>query len=247
MNPNKILLLIGLLFVQLTSILSAETIMPEEVTRISLSNTDTNRVVCSNGLMNDVFFSTDKISEVPLNGRFGHIKFPVLKRGEELSYVTKSSEFHFICDGLAYTIIAEPKAITSKVIYLGDSRIDTANTNLTLMGHMPLEEQGIYVTVKALTNELPDSFVVEPVSSLDIDWMSDVVDNTSIALVRQIRVEGLGIRLKEYVVKSSQSQYLDERLFIKPQLSRSISHITLDNQHVEPGQSARLFIVERAN
>ena len=247
MKINKIKFITIAVFTFFISNVFAKTIMPEEVTRIALSNTDTNRIVCSNGLMNDVFFSTDKIKEVPLNGRFGHIKFPVLKRGEELSYVNKKSEFHFICDGLAYTLIAEPQAITAQVIYLGDSRIDTANTNLNLMGHMPLEEQGIFLTVKALTNEVPDSFIVNKTSANEISWMDNIVENTSIALVRTIRVEGMGLRLKEYIVKSEQQQYLDERRFIQPALSRSISHVTLDPQHIEAGQSARLFIVERAN
>lgn len=225
----------------------AKTIMPEEITHVTLSNTDANRVVCTNGLMNDVFFSTDKISKVPLNGRYGHIKFPVMKKGEELSYVNKKAEFHFICDGVAYTLIASPKQVTAKVIYLGDSRLDTANSNLNMMGHMPLEEQGIYLTTKTLTNDIPESFIVNQVKSNEMVWLDNVVKNTSIALVKSVRVEGIGLRLKEYVIKSNQTQYLDEKRFIKPQFSRSISHITVDPQHIEKGQTSRLFIVERAN
>lgn len=238
--------LIALSFSTLITVLSgtatSKTIQPDIVTNVQLSNTDTNRIVCANGQMNDVFFSTDKLQEVPLSGKFGFIKFPILKKGNELSYVVKRSEFHFICDGQAYTLLATPDSIPAQVIYLGDSILSTAKENLELMGAMPREKQGVFLTVSALKNELPDNFRVstEPVKN----WQSNVITGADIALVRTIKVDGIGLRLKEFLVRSHQKQYLDEKRFVNPQISTSIRAVTVDPLAIESGQMARVFIIE---
>ncbi len=222
---------------------SAKTVQPDIVTNVQLSNSDANRVVCVNGEMNDVFFSTDKIQEVPLAGKYGFIKFPIMKKGADLSYVIKRSEFHFICNGQAYTIMATPESIPAQVIYLGDDVIASAKANIELMGSMPREKQSLYLTNKALKNELTENFKVK---TSEINWKSGVITGAEISLIRTIKVDGIGLKLKEFLVRSNQKQYLDEKRFVLPALSSSIRAVTVDPLAVEAGQMARVFIVEDA-
>ncbi len=222
----------------------AQTVKPEVVTPVSLSNTDTNRVVCVNGMMNDVFFSNDKIIEVPLAGKNGFVKFPILKKGEVMTYVTKRAEFHFICDGQTYTLLGTPEALPAQVIYLGDDQHKQVKANIALMGDMPQERQGIFLAVSALTDDLPAQFRVNKVDALA--WQRTLIKDADIALVRTIKVDGMGLRLKEYLLKSYREQYLDERRFVKKALSSSILQVTVSPLSVGPGQMARVFIVERA-
>lgn len=222
----------------------AKSISPESITTINLSNTDTNRIVCINGQMNDVFFSTDKIGEVPLVGKHGFIKFPIMKKGSKLSYVVKRSEFHFICDGEAYTIMVNPQPIASKVIYLGNSILSTAKENLALMGAMPREEQGIYLTLAALKNELPQNFKVAKEKNLI--WKKNIIKGAEIALIRTVKVDGIGLKLKEFILTSKQDQLLDEKRFALSVLSTSARAITVDPIYVQKGHKARVFIVEEA-
>ncbi|MBQ4839838.1 TraK domain-containing protein [Pseudoalteromonas luteoviolacea] len=219
----------------------AKPVLPDVITQVKLSNSDTNRIVCANGEMNDVFYSSDKVQEVPLNGKYGFIKFPIMKRGSQLSYVTKRSEFHFICNGQAYTIIALPDDIPAQVIYLGSSLDSNVQKNLEMMGSMPKERQSIYLTLKALKNEIPPNFKV---TAIEENWTSDLIKGAKIRLIRSIRVDGIGVRLKEYLIKSNQKQYLDEKRFIRPEISLGIRAITVDPLLVEKGQTARIFVIE---
>jgi conjugal transfer pilus assembly protein TraK len=239
--PGLALLFSGLL---VSGFCQAQTIRPETITNVNLSNTDTNRVMCVNGLMNDVFFSTDKIGEVPLVGKQGFIKFPILKKGKDMQYVSKRAEFHFICDGLAYTLLGSPEALPAQVIYLGDSLNKGYQANIELMGGMPVERQGIYLAVSALKDELPEQFRVTKADKLV--WNNTLINHADIALVRTIKVDGIGLRLKEYRVKSYRAQYLDERRFVKKALSTSILQVTVEPLAVKAGQMARIFIVETA-
>lgn len=219
----------------------AKPVLPDVITQVSLSNSDTNRVVCANGEMNDVFYSSDKVQEVPLNGKYGFIKFPIMKRGSQLNYVTKRSEFHFICNGQAYTIIALPEDIPAQVIYLGSTLDSHVQKNLEMMGDMPKEQQSVYLTLKALKNEIPPNFKVIPVEE---SWTPNLIKGAQIRLTRTIRVDGIGVRLKEYLIKSNQKQYLDEKRFIRPEISSGIRAITVDPLLVEKGQMARVFVIE---
>lgn len=221
---------------------TSNTVRPEITGHVELSNTDTNRVVCVNGVMNDVFFSTDKIAEVPLNGKHGFIKFPILKKGDEMKYVKKRAEFHFICDGLAYTILGTPKAVAAQIIYLGATATKGSQENIKLMGAMPRESQGIYMTVSALKNELPNKFRI--IKQNKLDWQRQLIAGADIALVRTIKVDGIGLRLKEYLLKSYREQYLDERRFVKSAFSDSILQVSVEPLAVTEGQMARIFIVE---
>ncbi|MFT5162082.1 MAG: conjugal transfer pilus assembly protein TraK [Alteromonadaceae bacterium] len=237
---NKLLPLV-LLFATQTM---AQTVRPEVVASVSLSNTDANRVVCVNGDMNDVFFSTDKIQQVPLVGKHGFIKFPILKKGQAMQYVSKRAEFHFICDGLAYTLLASPEDVPAQVIYLGDSLDKRYQANVKLMGDMPIERQGIYLSMSALKDDLPANFRVTPTAKLV--WDRQLIKDADIALVRTIKVDGIGLRLKEYLIKSYRNQYLDERRFVQKALSTSMLQVTVEPLSVKAGQMARVFIVEAA-
>ncbi len=223
----------------------AQTVSPDTVTRVELSNTDSNRVVCVNGKMNDVFFSSDKIQEVPLNAKNGFIKFPILKIGNIYEYVTKRSEFHFVCNGETYTIVSEPSNTQPKIVYLGNKMREGVKKNVDLMSGMPLEKQGVMMLEKVYSNTVPASFSDEIIDDSQLEWNENLIESAGIALKRKVTARGVGLTLKEYVLVSDVKQYLDEKRFISKAISSSIFQITVTPKNVSAGERARVFVVER--
>jgi len=94
---------------------------PEKTVWVELSNTDLNRVVCSDGEITDVLFSQEKGIRVKTAGESAYIKF-MMQQGEtpdeRPSTVKVPSEFYMVCGGETYSFIAKPRQVPSRTVYL---------------------------------------------------------------------------------------------------------------------------------
>ena len=60
-------------------------------------------------------------------------------------------------------------------------------------------------------------------------------------------MDGVGLRLKKYLVKSlAQEQVeVDEKIFLSSSVSQSILAVAVENHHLLPGQSTEAFVVDQ--
>ncbi|MFP3338895.1 type-F conjugative transfer system secretin TraK, partial [Micrococcus sp. SIMBA_131] len=110
----------------------------------------------------------------------------------------------------------------------------------------PDEERAIFLTLAALRDDIPESFTVtdEPQDR----WHADKTPSkpgTKLSLRRSIRVEGMGLTLKEFLVKTQSGTTFEETDFLATQIDDSIFAVTMDPLRLEPGQIGRLFVISK--
>jgi conjugal transfer pilus assembly protein TraK len=96
--------------------------LPDQTSSIRLSNHDVNHVVCQDGEIEDVKFSSDKAIAVEKAGADAWIKFLVKETDDAgtiaRSYVTVPSEFFVACNGAIYPLYAQPSDIPAQTVTL---------------------------------------------------------------------------------------------------------------------------------
>ena len=97
----------------------------------------------------------------------------------------------------------------------------------------------------AFRDEIPESFTVKR-----INRKLHLFRYVNIALKRQIKADGEGLLLKEYVISLKDTypkaeRRVEEKLFLIPELTRNPVGISLEKLVLRKGQTSRLFIVER--
>ena len=95
------------------------TVRAESITAVEMSNRDVNRIVCSDGLINDAFFSEEKGIMVQNDGRNSFVKFLIKHDGiNPDAYASHRAEFYVVCGGQVYTLMVTPKDIIGQTIRL---------------------------------------------------------------------------------------------------------------------------------
>ena len=66
-------------------------------------------------------------------------------------------------------------------------------------------------------------------------------------LLQVVDVDGVGLRLKKYLVKSISENTIDvsEQLFLSSSISQSILAVAVDNHTLESNQSTMVFVVDQ--
>lgn len=223
-----------------------QTVRPDVVTPIEMSNRDINRVTCVDGAINDAFFSQEKGIVVENSGNNSFVKFLINDNGQSMDYVTARSEFYIVCAGDIYTLMVTPKDISGQTIRLSTGAKVRIEENQKLLSPLPDEERAIFLTLAALRDDIPESFTVtdEPQDR----WRADKTPSkpgTNLSLRRSIRVEGMGLTLKEFLVKTQPGTTFEETDFLATQIDDSIFAVTMDPLRLEPGQIGRLFVISK--
>ncbi|OES24214.1 TraK domain-containing protein [Alteromonas macleodii] len=205
----------------------ATNIQPDKPRTIQISAKDVNRVTCVTGLVQDAFFSEEKVNQVTVEGNMVFIKLPIKQDGDTLTYATNVVDFDIICDGQAYKFFAEPKEnLRGQIIYLGDPEIQQALSNLRLLDGMDKEDQyqmlmDAVLSHGRLNNHLFTSLVKEPVNQ------SISLANRTLVLQESYRFNGAGLRVKHYLYPAKQGEQYREEQFLLPQLSTQARAITV--------------------
>ena len=218
-------------------------VLPEVSTRIVLSNSDVNRVICPEPIK-DAVYSTEKGIKVTLTENNGWVKFLVMKKDGHDLYASSPVELYLICGDSIYSIIAVPKRIPSQTVMLSPGK-SNIKKNMALMGELPLEKRVISLIKSAYTDSIPDSFtVINNAKSYTIFTDLDVM------LKRSVVVEGEGLQLKEFHIRlKNQSQLasvnLKEKDFLKKELTKKALAVSIDLHNLTRGELSRVFVVER--
>lgn len=236
--------IIGLSVLLMSSVCSGMTVNSEVPTHVELSNTDINRLVCQHGSINDVFYSQEKGISVNVSESNAFVKFLIMNDGNGDNHVTLDSEFYVVCDGSIYTLIASPKNIPAQTVYLSAPEKGNIQKNVALYSALPIEEQAVDLIKRTLTDDIPDSFNIK---KYPIEDSVPVIEIKGIpfAKAREVSIEGVGLRLTEYVGKARFAVDLNEVDFLDTSLGRHTLAITLDPVQIRPGMVVRAYIVER--
>ena len=223
-------------------------VLPEVATRVVLSNRDVNRITCSEGPIKDIIYSKEKGISVKTEGNDAFVKFLITRDPVtgDLKYATVPSEFYVVCgrDSVVYTLIALPRNVPAQAVQLVSLR-KKIKKNISLFEGLPFERKVVLMVKAAFRDEIPESFTVKP-----INRKLDLFRHVNITLRREIRADGEGLVLKEYVLVLKDSypgaqRRLEEKLFLLPELTRHPVGISLEKLILRKGVPSRLFIVER--
>lgn len=227
--------------------------LPDQTSRIRLSNRDVNHVVCVGGEIDDVKFSAEKGLAVERGGSDAWIKFLVLETEDPSggfgptktrSYVTTPSEFFVSCNGAIYPLYAEPADIPAQTVTLVPGGAQRARANDALLGPLVEEERAVGIALAILQDRVPASFS-EVAPSRDRILLADL-PAASLSERRRLEVEGAGLSVSEYLVRASAAVAIDERDFLDTVLGPDIFAITLDRLTLGPNETARLIVVRRS-
>ena len=136
--------------------------LPDQTSRIRLSNRDVNHIVCVGGEIEDVKFSAEKGLAVERGGSDAWVKFLVLETDDmgakTRTYVTTPSEFFVSCNGAIYPLYAEPADIPAQTVTLVPGGAQRARANDALLGPLVEEERAVGIALAILQDRVPASF-----------------------------------------------------------------------------------------
>ena len=249
-NRAGLACLAGALVASLPAPASAQSIaaLPDQASRIRLSNRVVNHVVCVGGDIEDVKFSAEKGLAVERGGADAWIKFLVLEADDAgtktRTYVTTPSEFFVSCNGAIYPLYAEPADIPAQTVTLVPGGAQRARANDALLGPLVEEERAVGIALAILQDRVPASFS-EVAPSRDRLVLASL-PGASLDERRRLEVEGMGLSVSEYLVRASAAMTLDERDFLDAALGADIFAITIDRLRLRPNEAARLIVVRRS-
>ena len=224
------------------STVHGDNVIPAEVaTPVELSNHDINRIVCP-GPMTDLIFSKEKGLTGHFSGNNAFIKFKIEDGGDEYIYADTPNELFVICNGAVYSLIATPRDIPSVTLRLASARGDSFKKNIAHYRKMPLEKQALQLIREAYEGNYPSSYRVTP-KTKQISLSADI----ETTLLQIVDVEGVGLRLQEYRVKSLAEKQIavDEKMFLSPSIGPSILAVAIENHRLNSGETTRVFVVEK--
>jgi len=229
--------------------LSAQTFVnPDDPTTITLSNTDINRVVCQDGLVNDVIYSEEKGMTIVNKAGNAFIKYLVKATPMGNEYITSTTEIHIVCDNKTYTIIAQPSEVNARTVVLSGGVIGRATENISRYGGLDHEERIVSLTRQLYRNELDENLLVKHIGKEVQVYPKELsrlnfFRNLKFIESRQVLMEGVDLQATEYQITAKAATQFSERDFLQHDLGHSIAGITLSKRSLEAGESARLIIV----
>ncbi len=220
----------------------ADTVIPAEIpTAVELSNVDINRIVCS-GPMTDLIFSREKGMTGHFSGNNAFVKFKIEDRGGEYIYADEQSELFVVCNNTVYTLIVTPTKIPSVTIRLASPKGDSFRKNIAHYKNLPLEKQALQIIREAYDGAYPASYRVSEPAKVEA-----LSPDLEITLTQVVDVDGVGLRLKKYSVKSLAQNpvTVGEKLFLTSSVSGSILAVAIEDHNLNAGETTRVFVVDQ--
>ena len=176
------------------------------------------------------------------SGNNAFIKFKIEDAGDEYIYADTQSELFVVCNNAVYTLVVTPADIPSVTLRLASPIGDSFKTNIAHYKKLPLEKQALQIIREAYNGTYPTSYRIS--ESTEAVHLSPDLEAQ---LIQVVDVEGVGLRLQKYLVKSlAQGQIdVDEKLFLSSSISQSILAVAVENHSLNPGQATMVFIVDQ--
>jgi conjugal transfer pilus assembly protein TraK len=217
-------------------------VLPELTTRVRLSASDVNRLVCQEEIK-DVVTSKEKGVIVKIVGKSAFIKFVVVKKGEKLTYSETPTELFVVCGDAMFNLVAMPSRIPAQTIQLSTGRKDRIKENLSLFEGLPFEQKILKIVRESYMEEIPDSYVVRRFNKKTNVSFKEI----NVLLRREIEIEGEGLKIREYEasIKGTLPELLlHERMFLHPGLAENPVAVAIEEPLLKHGTTTRIFIVE---
>ena len=162
--------------------------------------------------------------------------------GGEYIYADEQSELFVVCNNTVYTLIVTPMDIPSVTIRLASPKGDTFKKNIAHYKNLPLEKQALQIIREAYDGIYPSSYRVSEPAKLEA-----LSPDVEVTLTQVVDVDGAGLRLKKYAVKSlvQDPVTLDEKLFLSSSVSQSILAVAIEDHRLHNGQTTRVFVVDQ--
>ena len=225
----------------------AVNVQPDKPRQVQISAIDVNRVTCVNGMIQDVFYSEEKVQQVSVAQDKVFIKLPIKQEGETLTYAKNIVDFDIICDGLAYKFFAEPKEnLRGQIIYLGDPNVTQALQNLRQLDGMDKEDQYVLLVDAVLShgrlnNHVYDSLLKEQVKQ------TLTINHRALSLQESYRFNGAGLRIKHYIYPAKANETFTEEQFLLPQISTQARAITVHPMTVNADGYINVIVIEEVH
>jgi len=225
----------------------AVNIQPDKPQTIQISAKDVNRVTCVNGMVQDVFYSEEKVQQVSVSDDKVFIKLPIKEQDDTLTYATNIVDFDIICDGLAYKFFADPKEnLRGQIIYLGDPQVTQALHNLRQLDGMDKEDQYVLLVDAVLSNgrlnnHLYDALINEKVVQ------TLTLNRRPLSLQDSFRFNGAGLRVKHYLYPVKKGEQYKEEQFLIPQISTQARAITVHPLTVGVEGYINIIVIEEVH
>ena len=221
--------------------------LPDQTSRIRLSNRDINHIVCEGGKIEDVKFSAEKGLAVEKGGSDAWIKFLVHETDDQgqitRTFVTQPAEFYVLCNGATYPLYAEPAEIPAQTVILEPGRRQQARANTDLLGPLVEEERAVSITLALLEDRIPASFTeIAPDAAM---VRLTAFPALSIRERRRLAVEGSGLDASEDLVSAAQPISIREQDLVDPALGPGIFAVTADPTRLATGETTRLVVIRR--
>ncbi len=221
--------------------LAVEVIPAEVPTAVELSNMDINRIVCP-GPMSDLIFSQEKGLTGHFSSNNAFVKFKIEDIDGEYLYADEQSELFVVCNNTVYTLIVTPTDIPSVTLRLASPKGDHFQKNIAHYKNLPLEKQALQIIQEAYNETYPASYRVVESATLE-----SISPDLEVKLVQLVDVDGVGLRLKKYLVKSlsDEEATVDEKVFLSSAVGPSILAVAVENHRLNTGQTTRVFVVDQ--
>jgi hypothetical protein len=225
----------------------AVNVQPDKPRQVQISAKDVNRVTCVHGMIQDVFYSEEKVQQVSVSEDKVFIKLPIKQEGETLTYAKNIVDFDIICDGLAYKFFAEPKEnLRGQIIYLGDPNVTQALQNLRQLDGMDKEDQYVLLVDAVLSNgrlnnHVYDSLIKEQVKQ------TLTINHRALSLQESYRFNGAGLRIKHYIYPAKANEKFTEEQFLIPQISTQARAITVHPMTVNADGYINVIVIEEVH
>ena len=220
-------------------VLQAGNVLPDQTTRVPISNTDVNRIVCQDGDISDVIYSVEKGITVKVSGKNAWVKLKMLKQKDKLLYNRKPVDISVVCAGQVYTLVGTPAPIPIQTIRLG-GYADKARKNVAMMQGMPHEKRILFILEHLYKDDYPDSWTVQTTVTPLGELGAGLLD-----LVREIDIEGVGLRAKVLRFKALRTAEIEETDFLQSGIGKQIVAVSIDQPKLSSGEVTRVFILEK--
>jgi conjugal transfer pilus assembly protein TraK len=140
-------------------------------------------------------------------------------------------------------MVALPQRVPAQTIQLSTGQKERVRKNLALFEGLPFEKKILKLVRDTYAEEIPESFVVRA-----LNRKFDLFQEIGLTLRREILVEGEGLRVREYAASLAAGQKelrLAEKSFLRRELSENAVAVAIDEPLLRPGETARIFIVEK--
>lgn len=207
--------------------LMAVTVQQDKPVTLDMSAMDINRVMCVDGMVQDVFYSQEKVNQVTVSEDKIFIKLPIKKEGETLTYAKNIIDFDIICDGKAYKFFAIPsESLRGQIIYLGDPRISLALKNLRQLNGMDKEDQYVLLIDAVLSHGLLNNHIFDSLLPEKITQTLSL-NSRLLQLNASYRFNGAGLRIKHYLYPGKKGEKYREEQFLIPAISQQARALTV--------------------